>query len=108
MKQPGGKEAKEFAKSIVLGKNVTVHVKSVDVYKRKVAIIELQEVEGVIFNEKIIEQGFAWHYKQYSDDDLYRELEEKAKSLRVGIWGMSESPIAPWDWRKSRKRKSEL
>jgi micrococcal nuclease len=80
---------------------VNVHVKSVDKYKRRVAIVILPG--GDVYNEKVLEKGFAWHYKQYSNDDLYAQLENNARHLRLGIWGSSDTPIAPWLWRRGER-----
>ena len=96
--QPGGFMARDFAQSLVLGKSVIVQVKSIDKYKRRVAVVILPG--GDVYNEKALENGFAWHYKQYSNDPLYSQLENHSRSLKLGIWGLSEAPIAPWEWRR--------
>ncbi len=77
---------------------MNVHVKAVDKYKRRVAVVVLPG--GDVYNEKVLQNGFAWHYKQYSNDALYAQLEDYAKSLQLGIWGYSATPIAPWKWRQ--------
>ena len=34
----------------------------------------------------------------------YNELEIKARDSKIGLW-QDPNPIAPWDWRKSKKKK---
>ncbi len=63
----------------------------------------------VMYNEKCLNQvlvsnGLAWHFKKYSKDMAYNELEIKARDSKIGLW-QDPNPIAPWDWRKSKKKK---
>ena len=95
--QLGGDLAKEFAEKTLLGKTVKVHVKSRDMYDRNVAIIAL--ANGEIYNELALKRGFAWHYKSYSDDEVYGRYEQQARDKSLGIWGLNGVNIAPWDWR---------
>ncbi|MBE2202759.1 MAG: thermonuclease family protein, partial [Chthoniobacterales bacterium] len=54
--------------------------------------------------QALVEQGATWVYRQYSHDQRLLRLEEQARTARRGLWGLPD-PIAPWDWRKSRKGK---
>ncbi len=103
--QAGGHMARDFAQSLVLGKSVIVQVKSIDKYKRKVAVVILPG--GEVYNEEALANGFAWHYKQYSNDSHYAELENRARNLNLGIWGSQEPPLAPWEWRRRARASSK-
>lgn len=71
-----------------------------DRYKRFLG--ELYTIEGVNINKVLVAEGLAWHYKAYSDQEIYSELEFKAKKHRLGLW-KEKNPIAPWEWRKLKK-----
>jgi micrococcal nuclease len=97
-KQPYGNKAKKFASDICFG-NVVV-VKSdgnTDRFKRIIAEILLKDGRNV--NKELVKNGLAWHFKKYSDNIEYAELEIIARNNHFGIWSES-NPIAPWDWRK--------
>jgi endonuclease YncB( thermonuclease family) len=65
-------------------------------------------VAGGDVNFQMIARGLAWHYKQYQkeqslDDRLsYAQAEETAHSGRLGLWA-DKTPVAPWEFRKSRR-----
>jgi micrococcal nuclease len=40
----------------------------------------------------------AWHYKRFSKDEEYAELEIKAKQKKIGLW-IDPNPIDPGVWR---------
>jgi len=43
--------------------------------------------------------GWAWHYKYYSDDPALASHETTARQQRKGLWA-GDSPIPPWNWRR--------
>lgn len=53
-------------------------------------------------SKQMVSSGMAWHYKQYSKDESLADLEDKAREAGVGVW-MSDSPVAPWDYRKNKR-----
>jgi micrococcal nuclease len=64
--------------------------------------------EGQDVNLSMVEDGFAWWYREYAreqseiDRGLYEAAEDRARRARAGLWRDPE-PVPPWDWRK-RKR----
>ena len=104
--QPFGKVAKQILSDRIFNREVVVHTKGLDRYKRTLGKIVLN---GVDQNLALIREGVAWHYAQYSksqfpgDAATYAEAERTARRNRIGLW-RDPSPIPPWDWRKSRKR----
>ncbi|WP_269686008.1 thermonuclease family protein [Flavobacterium lacustre] len=97
-KQPFGKKAKYFVSDICFGKNIKlIHENKYDRYKRLIAEIILED--GTNLNKELVKQGLAWHFKKYSDNLEYSNLEIEAKNYRIGLWS-EENPIAPWEWRK--------
>ena len=99
-KQAFGQKAKQFTSDMVYRKTVTVAVSGKDRYGR---ILGDVTVEGKSLNKALVENGFAWHFKKYSDDQVLANLEIKARNNRVGLWS-DKNPMAPWDFRKSKRK----
>lgn len=99
--QPFGKRAREFTANLCFGKYVTlVSDGRRDQYKRIVGEIVLNDTLNI--NKELVKNGYAWHYKRYSDDEAYAELENNARLNRYGLW-RDAHPIAPWNWRSAAK-----
>lgn len=103
-KQPFGTRAKWFASQLCFGKIVIVKTEGkTDRYNRIIGEIILQD--GTNVNKELVKNGFAWHFKKYSKNMEYANLEISAKEKKIGLW-QEENPIAPWEWRKLRKKRS--
>jgi endonuclease YncB( thermonuclease family) len=63
-----GQKAKQLTASLVVGRDVVVQQKDVDRYGR---IVGLVSVDGQSLNELIIQNGYAWVYRQYSVKKLF-------------------------------------
>lgn len=104
-KQAYSAKATEFTSKAVFGKKVTIHVQSKDRYRRYIA--------NVIYNDslslchELIKNGWAWHYIRYSKDKTMQDLEDKARISKIGLW-QDLNPVAPWEWRESRKKKKTV
>ena len=95
--QPFGAHAKKALSDLCFGQNVTVYSGSYDRYKRLIAVVVNNRKQ--VINREMIKLGLAWHYKQYSTDPLYAELEIEARRKKIGLWS-EKHPIAPWAWRR--------
>ena len=107
-RQAFGQKAKDALGAILTGRDVVVLETGKDRYSRTLAFLELlpsEEQERVIANAEMIRQGFAWHYKAYSDDLELHQLEQEARAAKMGLWSDSQRPVAPWEWRKQQKAK---
>lgn len=101
-KQPFGNNAKQFASDLCFGKKIKLSTGwKKDRNKRLLAEIILSN--GKNLNKELVKNGFAWHYKKYSKDNSYDDLEKQARKLKLGLWN-DKSATAPWEWRKSRKK----
>lgn len=95
--QPFGKNAKKFSSDFCFNKQVTIKNKGkYDRYKRLIAEIYF---EGSCVNMELVKNGYAWHFKKYSDNVDYNNLEQVAKQNKTGLWA-DVNAIAPWEWRK--------
>jgi micrococcal nuclease len=102
-KQPYGMAAKQVLSDFCYGKDVALEGKvSKDRNGRLLAVLITRK--NVDINGSMIASGYAWHFKKYSKDQHYANLERKARKERVGLWA-DPNPIAPWDYRASRRKK---
>lgn len=103
-KQAFGTKAKQFTSDLCFGKEVKVvsHGKR-DRYKRLLATVFVGDIN---VNEELVKSGFAWHFKKYSDKQIFADLENRARENKIGLWA-DPYPIAPWDYRKNRKTQTK-
>ena len=102
-KQPFGVKAKIFVSNACFGKYVSLIINPKNKYDRnKRLIAEVILENGKNLNKELMKNGLAWHFKKYSDNQEYANLERNAKKQKIGIWS-EVNPIAPWGWRKMRK-----
>lgn len=97
-KQPFGNNAKIALSDLCFGQQVTIYGENYDRYKRLIAVIVNDKKQNV--NQEMVKKGMAWHFKKYSTDAKYAELEFEARKNKKGLW-QDANPIAPWNWRKS-------
>ncbi len=97
--QPFGTRARAELGEMVFGKEVTVRPATKDRYGREVASLYLGD-QGKSVNLRMVENGMAWWYTQYSRDTAFQSAEREAKSGRTGLWADAD-PVPPWEWRKA-------
>ncbi|MCS4051298.1 thermonuclease family protein [Salinibacter ruber] len=94
--QSYGTAATRAARRYVGGKDVRVSVEEIGRYGRAVASIEVQ---GGDLGAMLIQDGLAWHYRQYAPNETeYARLQRQARNAKRGLWSQS-SPVPPWEWR---------
>lgn len=100
--QAYGSKSKQSLSNMVYGKKVTVLWDKQDRYKR---ILGKVLTDWGDVNLAQIEDGMAWHYKRYMNDQpikdqmSYDDAERTARHLRKGLWA-DASPTPPWVWRR--------
>ena len=103
--QAFGGEAKQTLSNYIYKKEVTVEYKKYDKYKRIVGKVTLREQDICL---QMIRDGMAWHYTDYEKDlsktdrELYREAEDSAKEIKVGLW-QDNTSIKPSKFRSLQK-----
>ncbi len=95
-KQAYSNRAKQELSNMIFNKNVRIEYTKKDGYGRVLGDVY---VDNLYVNEEMIKRGMAWHYKKYSDDAHFAELERKAMINKVGLW-QDPNPVPPWDFRK--------
>jgi len=100
--QDYGQKARDLTAGLVAGRNVEVEQKDIDRYGRVVGLVK---VDNQSLNELIIQNGFAWVYRQYCKEKFCSEWigsEQTARHQKKGMWS---NPVAipPWEWRASKR-----
>lgn len=100
-----GSEASQFTKDTVLDKRVIVimnqNAKPRDKYGRLLAYIKMPD--GRILNEELISNGFAYADTRFKHPDYekYIELENAARTNRVGLWkNITPDQMPKWKQKK--------
>lgn len=101
-KQSFGAKSKQALAKLLAGKSVVVQVTGQDKYKRKLGRVLL---DGVNVNATQVENGWAWHFKEYNTDELLSDLEVEARDSRKGLWA-DPNPLPPWEYRERQKKRT--
>ncbi len=100
-KQAFGSVSKQKLSELTFGKIVIVRSAGAkgnfDRNGRLIAEISLEN--GLNVNKEMVKSGLAWHYKKYSANIEYAELEAIARKNRTGLWA-DKDVTAPWNFRK--------
>lgn len=97
--QSYGIKSKQALSDTVFGKTVTVKKTGTDRYGRTIGIVVVGNIDA---NAKLVEDGWAWHFKKYNDEQRLAKLEEAARKAKLGLWA-DEQPLAPWDYRARQR-----
>ncbi|KAA9340536.1 thermonuclease family protein [Adhaeribacter soli] len=103
-KQDFGTQARKFTSDLAYGKFVRLEQKGTDRYGRTIGEIFLPD--GKSLNKELVANGYAWYYRAYANDPQLGYLENDARRLERGLWSQP-NPVAPWDFRKNKREKSQ-
>ena len=98
--QAWGLQASLALSKKVESKLIVAKVSGVDRYERVIAEIFVGERN---INHEMVSEGHAWAYRLYLKNDYLLELERVAKEKELGLWGLTQDPIPPWQWRKGSR-----
>lgn len=91
------KVAKTYLSDLCFGKNVKVLVTGIDGHRRVLGFTFVDD--SLELSHEMIKAGYAWHFKKYSDDEVFAASEVAAHNAKKGLW-YDKNPIAPWEFRK--------
>jgi endonuclease YncB( thermonuclease family) len=104
--QPHGEEARQALSETIDGRPVRVDCYKQDPRGRYVC---RAWAGGVDLQLRMLEQGHAWHFTMYLDEqssrerDLYAQAQAQARSNRRGLWRQAR-PMPPWNCRDELRR----
>lgn len=96
--QPYSRVATDYLGELLSQGQVVVRVMDTDRYGRTIGMVL---VDGWNVNEELIRAGYAWHYKQYDDNEYWARLENEARSSKKGLW-QEPDPTPPWVYRRMK------
>ena len=99
--QAFGTKSKERLSEKIGEKEVVVKWKEKDRYGRVLGEIYLGDRH---INLEMVQDGLAWHYKQYSKSKELAQAEVEARNAKTGLWA-DKSPVPPWEFRKKERAK---
>lgn len=107
IEQPLGIESRDHLRSLIDlgGGSVLLVPVETDRYERTVAelYVPLIDYSPIPLNSRMVLDGMAYHYEQYSDTcsrrDAIARAEDIAKSEGLGVWSNPASE-KPWEWRR--------
>lgn len=111
--QAFGAVAKDAMSQLAYGGEAIADCRTIDRYGRSICLVRVQ---GVDVGLRMIEQGLAWHYKQYANTQpreeaaSYAVLENVSRAAKRGLWrdlDTATPPMPPWDWRKLKKNQEQ-
>jgi micrococcal nuclease len=102
--QPFGEEAKKTTSKFCYGTVVNVLEHGRDQYDRVLGEVILEDETSL--NLLLLKEGMAWHYKQYSDNEIWAQAEEEARGAGKGLW-IDNDAVAPWLFRKEKRNEHQ-
>ena len=99
--QAFGTKSKERLSEKIGEKEVVVKWKNKDRYGRVLGEIYLGDRH---INLEMVQDGLAWHYKQYSKSKELAVAEDEARNAKKGLW-VDKEPEPPWEFRKMERAK---
>ncbi|MDD7887100.1 thermonuclease family protein [Flavivirga sp. 57AJ16] len=100
-KQPYSEKAKQFTSQAIFNKNIKLESLKKDLYGRFICHVIYDD--SLNLGHELLKQGLAWRYIKYSKDSYLKDLEDLARSNKVGLW-QDEHAIPPWKWRDNKKK----
>jgi micrococcal nuclease len=103
--QAYGNKSKLALGDYLKGKAVRVETTEKDRYGRNIGFVYANNSN---VNNWMVQNGWAWHYKQYSKDQKLSTLEIAARKQKLGLWADSSNPIAPWEYRSLKRHQTAV
>jgi micrococcal nuclease len=100
--QPYGAQSSAALKAMLpIGTEVELEVATQDQFRRLVATVWMsQGGQRINVNETMLRQGHAWAFRRYMKDPKFCDLEQEARSKKLGLWAQPVSDwIYPPEWR---------
>ena len=99
--QPYGAQSSAALKALLpIGSDVELEIATQDQFKRMVAVVWRVAEPRINVNETMLRQGHAWAYRRFMKDAKFCDLEQEARSKKLGLWAQ---PVSDWvyppEWR---------
>ena len=104
IKQEHGMQSRDYLRSMVMNREVTVRCNKVDKYRREICVVLLEDRD---INLAMLTAGQAWYYSKYKNEQpvshrrSYKKAESQARKKEIGLW--QSEPVPPWTFRALAK-----
>jgi endonuclease YncB( thermonuclease family) len=102
--QAFGTRSKQHLSDICFKESAELRVQGSDRYGRTVARVTCDRIDA---NAEQVRAGMAQVFDRYVIDRGLYALQSEAREARRGLWA-DASPVAPWEWRHTRRRDTLL
>ena len=104
--QPYGTRAKQALSDLIFSKQVQVVQEDVDRFGRLIGHVY---IDGVHVNRRMVQDGYAWVYRQYNKDKSLLQDEQAAREAKRGLWSLPiTDQVPPWEWRRGVKTNNQV
>jgi endonuclease YncB( thermonuclease family) len=104
--QDFGQVSKEGIGKLMEGHRLKMVVANTDRYGRAVCNVYTVDKPEVWINKEMIQQGWAWHYVDYSKDAPLAQAEVEARKAKRGLWKQAGA-TPPWEFRADKRDQSK-
>lgn len=108
--QAFGTRSKQYLSNLIFGKQICIKFQLTKKGKPKRSwdryIAWAYTPAGKDVSVEMLKAGMAWHYKKYDSTPEYAKYEDKARKAKLGLW-VDKNPVAPWNFRKTKKKKGD-
>lgn len=94
--QAFGQAAKKALAAMVFGQTAEITDHGLDKYGRTIGTVTVGATDA---NAAMVQQGYAWAYRKYLQDQIFLTWEANARNQRLGLWN-EPNAVPPWEWRK--------
>lgn len=99
--QPYGDAARRALAAKLKGGAVRVEGVAIDQYQRLLGTLWIDDRN---LNQELVTEGLAWVFGGFAPEENLVAAETSARAARRGLWGGSETPVSPQDWRATHFR----
>ncbi len=100
-RQPFYQKSRQMLAEMAFRKNAVVTVVDTDRYGRLVGRVVVGDLD---VNAAMIRLGGAWVYRKYLREPALLDVEQVARTARLGLWSLPEAErVPPWEWRRNRR-----
>lgn len=98
--QEFGPEAKRALENTLSGDRVSLKTEGEDQYGRLLA--QAFAPDGTLVNLRLVETGFAWVRRDFTNDPELIAAEARARAEGLGLWSKPD-PESPWDFKRRQR-----
>jgi len=95
--QDFAENAKRSLSDLAFQKPATIRVSEIDSTGRIIAEVYIGSMSLALTQ---VGRGMAWVDRTGGADDRLVAIEQSVRQSRIGLWGKSKDPVAPWDYRR--------